>query len=395
MSTEQNYVTLGKGDLTIDAFGYQVVAERYSLFHGLFTYDVSPKLFHGEINGTEEDLETSTQIRSINGRLAIDTIASNGDTVVLESRRHPRYQPNRAHHCAMSIGVPNPIANAIQDWGMFTDENGVFFRCGVDGELYACIQSGGVLTHEEKITLPSSFSGSGFDVSKGNNYDIEFQWRGVGDYLFFIENPKTTTHELIHRIKLINTLDESVSIENPALPIAYRCVSLGDVGSLWSGCADITSSGGKEDRVQYQSAVSIGVTVGTDTPIIVLRQPETIGGSVNTRDAILSRITISSDKRAITSFWTTRDPTAITGGSYVAIGGGSFVEANYTMTAVDTAKLNLFHRRRIEANATAVVDNPDHDTIEFFLIHGDYLVITGSDGGAALMDAVIEWGEEI
>lgn len=279
---------------------------------------------------------------------------------------------------------------------MFTQENGVFFRCGVDGNLYACIMSGGVLTHEERITLPCSFDGSGFDITKGNNYDIDFQWRGVGDYLFFIENPKNATHTLVHRIKLINTLDEEVSVENPALPICYRIVSAGEATSFWSGCADITSSGGKEDRVQYQSSVSNDVTLAApDYPVLVIRQPNTINGNINTRDIILSRITVSCDKRAAATFWLTRDPTAIIGGAFNAIGGGSYVEENLTATAVDTAKLSRFHKLTTVANENVSIDNPDHDTVEFFLIHGDYLVITGTDGGAAVMTAIVEWGEEI
>ena len=394
MSTDQNYRTLGKGDLTLDAFGNQIVTTRYSLFHGLYTYDVSPFLFHGDIDGVDEDLTTSTQITSNNGRLKMDSTAISGNTVVLESRRHPRYQPNRAHHCAMSIGIPNPTNNAVCDWGMFTSDNGVFFRCGVDGNLYACIMSGGVLTHEEKITLPSSHF-DGFDVSKGNNYDIDFQWRGVGNYAFYIQDSKSEDFKLVHKIRLLNTLSESVSIQNPALPIAYRIVSAGEIGSLWSGCADITSSGGAEDRTQYNSAVSNPVTIITDTPVIVIRQPETIGGEINTRDIIIARITINCDKRSTASFWVTKDPTAITGGTYTPKGNGSFVEVNKTATAVDTAKLRKFYGLRIEALTSVSIDNPDHDTIDFFLVHGDYLVITGTNGGAASMDAVIEWGEEV
>ena len=396
MSKEQNHIVLGKGDLTLDAFGNQVVSARRSLFHSLFTYDVSPRLFHAEIDGAAENLLTSTQITSVDGRLNLQTTDVENNMVELESRRHPRYQPNRAHHCAMSIGIPNPANNAVEDWGMFTASNGVFFRCGVDGKLYACIMSGGVLTHNEAINLPCSFDDVEFDIIKGNNYDIDFQWRGVGNYYFFIENPKFARHELVHSIKLINTLDEQVSIENPALPIAYRAVSLGEVGQLWSGCADITSTGGQEDRLQYTSTVVTNRTIAVDnSPVVIIRQPLTRNVEENTRDIVLARITVSSDKRATTTFWLTRDPTAITGGVYVARGGGSYVEINKTATAVDVAKMAEFYTTRVEANAARVIENPDHDTIEFYLIHGDYLVITGQDGGAGLMDATVEWGEEI
>jgi hypothetical protein len=94
-------------------------------------------------------------------------------------------------------------------------------------------------------------------------------------------------------------------------------------------------------------------------------------------------------------FWLTRDPTAIVGGAYAAIGNGSYVEANKTATSVDITKMRSFMTKKVEANASEEIDNPDHDTVEFYLIHGDYLVITGTDGGAAIVSAIIEWGEEI
>lgn len=406
MSHEQNHIILGRGDLALDAWGRQVIAERFSLFHSIFTFDVPKRLFRGEENGVDVDLSTSTNIVSTNGMAVITTDGNNGDVTILEARRHPRYQPDRAHHVAMSIGIPVPESNAIQDWGMFTDTNGVFFRCDVDGKLYACIMSGGILTHKEEIKLPDEFTeeiegaNNVLDITKGNNYDIQIQWRGVGSLYFYIEDNIQEAAHLVHKIKLLNTLDFKLSIENPALPIAYRVVSLGDADGLWSGCADITSSGGKAEFQQYYSDVSPNAsksaqTSPVGTPVISIFQPLTINGEINTRDIELASIIIHADKRGEVTFYTTRDPTAFTGDNFTIVNDGSFVESDSTATAVDEAKLIRFGTRTFQANLEAKWTNPDKKKMPIYLVHGDFLVIVMNEGVNVTIEVTIEWGEEI
>jgi len=252
--------------------------------------------------------------------------------------------------------------------------------------------TGAVLTHEEEITLPDTFP-TDFDISKGQNYDIQFQWRGVGNYCFYMSNPETGASQLVHKIKVLGTLD-GVSLENPALPIAYRVTSLGAADGLWSGCADVASSGGIKDRLQYFSSISNSVSCSTDTPILVIRQPDLIGTEINTLDIRLVRVSILPDKRSSIDLWLTRDPTAITGGSFAAIGNGSYVEENLTMTAVDTGKMVRFSRIIGEPNVHETLNNPEPDVIDFYLIHGDYLVATGN-GSSVSIETIFEWGEEI
>lgn len=397
MSTEQNYVTLGKGDLTQDAWGQQVVAQRYSLFHSMFTFDVPLALFRGEENGVEANLLTSTYITSSNGALNINTDGVSGSVTLLESRRHPRYQPNRSHSYSASIWIPVPASAAVQDFGLFTTRNGVFFRCNVDGELYACVMSGGVLTYEEKITLPDDFPDD-FDISKGQNYDIQIQWRGVGDYFWYIENPETHVSELVHVARFLGK-QTTLTMENPCLPIAYRVTSLGAADGMRSGCADISSSGGNKDREQYgEHSVNRTVTAGTTSGgVLALRNPNLApNGEINTRDLILARIIITAGGKAEYKVYQTRDATAITGGAWVTSRPGDFVEANTTFTALDYTKLlPPFSSFKPAAGETIIKENPSKDTIDFYGIHGDYLVIACVDGVNIDTQASIEWGIEI
>jgi len=104
-------------------------------------------------------------------------------------------------------------------------------------------------------------------------------------------------------------------------------------------------------------------------------------------------LTGSSDKRSVFTVWTTRDPTAFTGANFQPINNGSYVESDIAATAVDTAKLAFVTSFRVEANNGERLINPARDIIDFFFIHGDYIVMTVTVTSGTC-DSVIEWGEE-
>jgi len=125
MSYKQNHIVLGEGDAILDAWGTQLIVEPHSLFHGLFTFDIPFRVWEGHVDGVTEDLRTSTKITSLNGMASIATDGTVNQVVYMHSRRHPRYQANRGHHYASSIIIPTPNDLAVQDFGLFTEINGV------------------------------------------------------------------------------------------------------------------------------------------------------------------------------------------------------------------------------------------------------------------------------
>lgn len=376
---------LGKGDATIDAWGRQLVSNLRSVYHGMWTYDVPPAMWLVYENGSEVATLTSTGAVSTDGALEVK---SNGNNTLVESRRCPRYQPNRGISYATSVWCPNVSAAAEREWGIGTDENNVCFRLKADGKLYAVRTSGGVLKAEEEIYIPFAF-----DVTKGNVYDIQAQWRGVGNYTFYIGNPTTGVSERVHTFSLLGTLEE-LSIQNPATPVRFKSTNQGDDASLFSGCVDLSSAGGKEDLEQYNSAVN-EKTVGSTLPVVAIYNPAVIGTAVNTRDVRLARISAGADKKATIAVWTTRDPTAFTGASFAAVANsGSYVQIDTAATAVNTAKLRQITTFTLGAAGFVSVNNPSRETIDFYLVRGDYLVVTGT-GSTAAVTATIEWGEQI
>jgi len=389
--TEPFPVVAGLGDLTTDAWGAQKVTHDFSLFHGMFTFDVPPSMWLIYEDEVEVPNSTSTRGTSVNGYLNITSGASVNDSCWVESRRHPRYQPNRGLKYAASLGFKGANLDGILKAGLIVDsENGVYFKTIGDGELYACIMNNGVETHTEQIVFPFDI-----DITKGNIYDIQMQWRGVGNIKFYVGNSSTGLLQLVHTIEFLNTLDEQLSVRNPALSLAFHAKNITQEVSMWCGCVDLTSEGGHIDREQYGEA-SITKTVNAGDAVIAVRNPTLApNGKINTRDLRLVRITIGADKKANYKAYQTRDPAAVTGGAWPQVKTGSFVEGNSTMTAINTGLMEEFSAFKIPAGTSLEKTNPSSESIDFFGIHGDYIVIVCETGVGVETDVNIEWGEEI
>lgn len=382
--------SLGEGDLTTDAWGIQKVSLPKSLFHGLWTYDIPQTMWFMYENGSQ--VYSSTAIVSSGGAGTLTT-SSTYSSLVLESRECPRYQPNRGHLFSTALICPNKTNDGTREWGLGTTENQILFRLKSNGKLYAVKKSGGVQTHEEEIntsTVPN------FNVEKGNIYDIQFQWRGVGNYYFYINN----VH--VHSLLLLGTLTV-LSIENPAMPIRYAATRTTQDVSMSIGCADITSENGATNNTeQYSSCYSENIAVLTNTPVLVVKNPLTISSKTNTRTVTLARITVSCSKKAVFKVWTTRTAGDITGATFKPIGTGSYLECDSVAmdatavkaTAVTIANLQFVTSITTEASVRVPVDNPYRDRIEFPLVRGDYLIVTCTSA-TATAECVIEFGEQV
>lgn len=395
--TELRRGTLGAGDLVTDAWGLQKVGMPYSLLSGAWTFDISPFVWFMYENGTQ--VYTSTDITSTNGVAKLLTTGTN-TTLLLESREMPRYQPNRGHLVSLAGWFPNKTNDGVRDFGVFTATNGVFFRLKSDGLLYAVLRSGGVETHEELIDTSTL---TDFDVEKNNIYDIQFQWRSAGNYKFFIGDPNTGTSKLVKEFKLLGTLT-APSMENPALPAAFKATRTTADVEMHIGCVDITSEAGKAPTEEYNAAYSEAVSVnGTDHPVIVVQNPLLIGSETNSRTVGLARISVKCSKKATFKVWATRDPSSITGATYKAAVQGSYVATDSTdmdatavrATAVTTTNMRFITSVPVEALSREIIDNPSPATVSFPIVRGDYLVVTCTPSGNGSADAVIEWGEQI
>lgn len=381
---------LGKGTdgIYADAWGRQKVVNDFSLAHGVFTFEVPKKLWIENHNNIEQLLPINAT--SVNGALKL---ISGGTSTRLTRKRHTRYQPNRGHLYSSSVFLDNSTRT--------------------NGKLYAVIRTtinGDVVEQEEEINLTDYPE---FQPGAGNIYDIQMQWRGVGNISFYANQKE------VYRFGFLGKLGE-LSISNPALPMSFECDNNGNIlfglftpydgaffkwkfntsqeTQLRCGCCDVTSEGGNAERLAFVAGIGKEITVSNNA-IIAIKIPQIYNGKINTRDVKLARIKISADKKSNVEVYITRDETALTinAGSYVPINGGNievFAPSSAADSTFDDTKAELVDKIVCEANTNNTEDNPVPEQIDFYLTHGDYLILRGI-GASVTLRAIVQLGEEI
>jgi len=382
---------MGSGDLQIDAWGVPKVSLPYSLFHSMFTFDIARKSWFLYENGAQ--VYTSTNIASTDGAAVLTTSAAK-TALILEARQCPPYQANRGVLFSTALWCPSKTADGVREWGVQNADAGVFFRLKANGLLYLVRRS---LTVEAAEELIDTSGVAGFDVQKGNIYDIQYQWRGVGNYKAFINN----VH--VHTMSLLGTLT-TLSMSNPALPASFKATRTTADVAMHIGCVDISSENGKKTDEEPGVALASSVTTnGADIPVLVIHNPLLIGGKVNTRTVHIHSIGFANTKKCTFKLWRTRSAADITGETLVAgyNGAYSYVQSDSTdmnagavrATAVTVANLELIDAWNAEAGVQNDYDFPN-DHVEVNMVRGDYLIVT-NNSTTGVSDVAIRWGEEV
>lgn len=389
-------VDLVTNDIGRDAWGRPKVILDNSIFHGMFTYNVPVTTWREEFNGLKRTFVNAT---SENGKLVLEAGSSLNDETFLRTFRNPRYEPNRGHLYSTALFLPNVPAIGIRRWGFFTKESGAFFSLE-NGLLYGSIRTtlDGVIT-DDKYLIDTT----GIDLSKGNTYDIQMQWRGVGNYKFFINLLE------VKSVEYLGTRTELTTF-NPANPLCFECVNLGDNVFLEVGCVDVTSEGGKDNGKTYGS-ISIDnesgqvAISGYNVPIIAVRSKATVDGLINTRDTLALLASAYADNKAFLRVWATRDFTAITENDqdWVDYGDGHLEYIQYdnpdvvTPMEFDTTKATLIFGCRVGQDDTYSTSALFEGRSDIYLTPEDMFVFTmhRENGGALLSGVTFEFGEEI
>ena len=392
---------ISKNQLGYDAWGRAKTISDDSIFHGMFTYNVPVQTWYETINGTIST--TATNCTSVDGSLNVVAGATLNDDTYLRSYMNPRYEPNRGAIYSTAGWITNPTATMTREWGTFTAESGVFFRLKSGGTLVGVIRTtvATVTTDTEyALTIPA-----GVDLSKGNVYDLQYQWRGVGSYKWFLNLQEVGDSETL------GTLTQ-LSMYNPALPVAWNSINLGDNDAMNFGCCDVSSEGGKANGKTYGSVgisnqtgqVSISGTGNFNIPVVAIRSKVTVGGLINTRDTLALLASAYADQRAFLRVWATRDFTAITDNSdtWNDFGDGHLehIELNNgggTDMTFDTTGLTPVFGCRVGLDLTYSTSALFEGRTNIWLTPGDMFIFTmhRETGAAVNVGCTFEFAEAI
>lgn len=394
-----------KTALGYDAWGRGKSVSDKSMFSGLFTYDVPYKMWKELVwDGSEYVEQTSfTGAVSTEGALHFSSSSTLNGKNELRSKEHVRYQPNRGHLYSTSVFLPQPSNRTIRRFGLILPCNGMFYELVGDGDSYTLsfvIRNHFVDTKYDITALIPT----GTDLSKGNLYDIQMQWRGIGDFMCYINQ------KLVFSTSDLGARD-LVSIENPSLPVGYECENLGDTSKVVVGCVDVTSEGGSGIQAKYESfttGVAMPSIASAGSAVIAVRMPYKINyNGVNvcySRDAVLSQISTFCKDEAVVSIYIARGPylanlpglaweAASTGFIESIIGGdGSSLDDAFQL---DKDSMTRVISVRQEKDFALRVINPSPSIAPFALTADTYIVVEFAPDASTTGGCTIEVAEQI
>ena len=400
-------IDVNRNELGYDAWGRNKTITDKSLLHGAFSSTVPVSKWKESIDGVEQT--SFVYATSVSGKLSLKSTATINEVVTLDSYRNPRYRPNRGHIYSASAFFPLPTSNGIRDIGYFNAEGGFFFRVKSTG-LYACRQTTILGVTQAVVENLITNLPVGFDLSKGNIYDIQMQWRGVGNIKFFVGSPVSGQSVLVHTMSLLGALDE-LSTHNPALPLCFRAENLGDVVEILTGCVDISTEGGDLTGSTYGSigidndSGQIAIS-GLNVPVLSVKSKATVGGRLNTRDTLAMIATAYSDQRCVFRVWATRDFTAIIDGTQIwedfgdghmeFVANGISPDITTPMT-FDTTKAKMIFSARVDQDTSYTTNALFDNRADIYLTPHDVLIFTmhRETGGATNVGVNFEFSEEI
>lgn len=386
-----------------------------SLFSATWTYDIQSRVWE-EWTYTEGS-GWSPQVGFANAAsedhmLSVKSTTTAGGGCTIASKVHPKYQPNRGHLYSTALIHPNATDVGLTRFGLGSPKDACAFEIEGDGanwDMFAFRRYGGVTSNRTSIKAAILEKFPDFDPSKGHVYDIQFQWRGVGNYYYFVDL------QLVYTEEVLGTRTE-LSMADPALQTFFStyCTQSGTERVAKFGCVDVSSEGGNGHAKAFNS-VSTGLdpvridNETSETAVLAIRVPRYVNYAgdpthINSRGAVMDKLVTWCRDEARTGVYYFRDTGATNlealtwtdisdSRMQYAIGG----DASALQTAFNADKSNgyLVLGEWADLESKNVITNSSKEA-EFTTTPGDILVITGASiGNNKDMYATLYFSEEI
>jgi hypothetical protein len=321
---------------------------------------------------------TTTHVPTQSG-LRCTVTGVSGSSASLCTNTYYKYQAGYTQLVTLSI-IHADIGqtNQIREWGYFDDSNGLFFR--LNGTALSIVERSSTSGVAVDTVISQStwnvdkFDGTGtsgvtIDVSKGNLYEIEIQWFGVGTTRYFCNGI------LLHEVAHANTLTVPF-MTTAQLPIAMRIrnSATSTTSNITLICARVAAQAQLHDPQEWvwSAFTSNDTLIGTtEKPVISIRA-KNMFNSITNRSWILPRkLSISTEGYKLS--YKIYVNATLTGSSYNSVASGSAAE--YDVSATSFSGGDLIYR--------GFIDGAGHDNIDlsmFFKVMGRMIRNSGFAG---------------
>lgn len=401
------YVRYAEGNLGFDAFGHAQFSQTVKVDEHIFTYGDHPEQFYDEIV-TSGAVTSSVSDSSI----IFSTTTTSGSRITRTSHQYYSYNPGEGNELLMSYrSGDNGKANVVRRWGMFDDEDGMFFE--LNGTTFGVgIRSSATGTPTDNVVTVDDFNGDPLnntnvsnyiiDYSKYNIYWLDYQWLGVGKVRFGTFAPDGTRITM-HTFQHPNSLTVPY-MRRGTLPLRVEQFNTGLAGSTSESrlvCAAILRQNAVADFPgHYYKYVSnlTAVSSSVFTPIISTKPKVTINGEKNRVTLIPTdfEVTVIGDPIQLDVL---SNPT-LSGDNYnVSASDESafLIDVSASGSTGGTSQESLFfgsgvtHRELVEDLNYTLKLSADGATQPTFSVHAK----TITPGGNSLVQVLVRWKEAV
>lgn len=296
MGTQGELITSGS-EVNVTGFGETRVASPYLVGNYVNKYGLDDYWYD-----TDEVGAGDVSFVALQSAIRMSVTGASGDKARLRTNNYFRYQAGRS----MLVRITGYCGdsgqtNQTRRWGLFDDEDGLFFEM-TDTTMYVVQRSsvsGSVVDTKvaqsswNKDTMDGDGpSGVTLDPTKGNIWEVTFQWLGVGVVSFFING------ELIHQFENPNSFANPY-MKTAVLPVSWEVENTGasTAGSYTYICGSVSVEGGAElPEYTFCAYNDSDVVIDeTESPILSIRPSSTFNSIANRMAMIPIFGTVSTD----------------------------------------------------------------------------------------------------
>jgi len=375
----------------IGAFGEVIISTLTPRVVLRFNYNVNTDL-------TSTTLTGSGTAAVVDRMLTLSTTAATSSTAKLASRRIVDYQPGVGAVVRFTAIFTAGAAGSFQHIGIGDAADGFFFA-DVDGVKVVIRRNAGADTNVSQANWNrDKADGTGtlpvIDFTKGNVFQIRYQWLGFGMISYYIENPATGMFVLVHAIEYANSAIVP-SVQNPSFPLH---VHVGNTTNNTNIVLKTPSMGGylegghdETGIIRAQPNRKLGVTTAL-TNIITIRNKATYASVTNRSHLTLLEISAEADGTKGVDVYVILGAT---------LGGTpSYTDIDTTNSPVDydVAGTTVTGGRTIKVFALSKVESRDLDisSLDIEVFAGETITIAAKTAGATSdIFGAITWREDL
>jgi hypothetical protein len=400
-----NYSQIGSNNLggmkvavtePLSAFGEMLMVNPYPMCQIDFVYGIA-----------NPDMVTLTNTGNGSNTLANQmltlTSGSNGSSY-MRSVRQILYKAGQGALARFSAKFTIGVASTSQYAGVGTLTNGYFF--GYNGASFGVLhRQGGTDTWTSQTNWnidkmdgsknSNNKSGHTLDKTKGNVYQIKYQYLGFGVIKFFVETPDTNGFICVHSINYPNS-NTVPNLTNPSMPLFFGANS-----SVGSSVSVSTASGalfleGKPELLGPKYGLDNTVNnVTTLNNILTLHCKSTLNSLTNYGQVILKNISVAcsnNSQAGIITLQVIKNGTLTGTPSYTSVDAPhSITEYGHNTTITAGSGTTVFNTS-ITSNNSQYIDVTDFN---IFINAGDTLTFAAKSSVSTSVGVSICWSEEL